>query len=132
MPAGDVFVPFAVELYGGVHASVVDVMLGWAETIAQGLGPDVKAGAVLAVMRQSFSLSLMKARVELYRQCIGDCIEQDAARRRQIARESFLFRAVQRARRRAQVQHSITRPGARPRASEGRFGRLRGAGGASN
>ena len=65
----------------------------------------------------------MKARVHLYRQSIGDCIEAEPARRRQAARESFMYRAVQRAQRRAQVKKATTRPGAR--ASEGRFGRSR-------
>ena len=103
IPTGDVFVPFAVELYGGVHESVVSTLQRWAEIIAQGQGAAVQPATVLGFLRQSFSISLMKARVELYRRCIGNCIEPDAARRRQLARESFVYRAVRRAQRRAQV-----------------------------
>ena len=128
IPAGDVFVPFAVELYGGVHGTVVDTLQRWAQHIAQGLGGEADPATILGLMRQSFSISLMKARVELYRQSIGNCIEADAARRRQIARSSFVYRAVQRAQRRARVKNSTFRPGAgsaSARASEGRFGRRR-------
>ena len=123
IPAGDVFVPFAVELYGGVHNTVVDFLQRCANSISQARGGVVEPKAVLGVLRQSFSIALMKARVQLYRQSIGDCIEAEPARRRQAARESFMYRAVQRAQRRAQVKKATTRPGAR--ASEGRFGRSR-------
>jgi hypothetical protein len=123
IPAGDVFVPFAVELYGGVHGTVVDVMQRWADQIVQSQGAAAKLEVVLGIMRQSFSIALMKARVELYRQCIGNCIEPDAAQRRQAARNSFLYRAVRRAQRLAQVKHNIIRRGAQ--SSQGRFSRSR-------
>jgi hypothetical protein len=124
IPAGDVFVPFAVELYGGVHSTAVDFLQRCADRISQARGGVVEPKAVLGVLRQSFSIALMKARVQLYRQCIGDCIEAEPARRRQVARSSYMYRAVQRAYRRAQVKKiTTTRPGAR--ASEGRFGRNR-------
>jgi hypothetical protein len=125
MPVGDVFVPFAVEIYGGTTRTVVDTLQRWAQIIAEGHGGAVQPAAILGLLRQSFSLALMYARVELYRRCIGNCIESDAAQRRQIARQSYLFRAVQRARRRAQVKHITTRSGARAsgqgRSSSGRL-----------
>ena len=126
IPTGDVFVPCAVELYGGVHGSFVDALQGWADTIAQSQGA-VKPATVLGLLRQSFSISLMEARVELYKRCIGNSIEPDAARRREIARQSYVCRAVRRARRCAQVKGANTRPGVRgssgARTTEGRFGR---------
>lgn len=127
IPTGDVFVPCAVELYGGVHGSFVDALHGWADTIAQSLGAGVKPATVLALLRQSFSISLMEARVELYKRCIDNSIEPNVARRREIARQSYVYRAVRRARRCAQVKAANTRSGDRgsyrARTAEGRFGR---------
>ena len=125
MPAGDVFVPIAVELYGGVHASVVDTLRSWAERLAQ--GGAAKPGVILGLLRQSFSLSLMRARVELYRHCIGHCIEPDAAARRRVARQAYFCTELRRAERRAKVHLTISRPGGGggARTLEGRFGRSR-------
>ena len=86
------FVPVAMEVWGGLHASFVKRLHGWAEQLAeQELGAaanateegqkrvGIVAAQTLEGWRRTLSVGLVKARVKHAWTAISDCVSRDAA-----------------------------------------------------
>ena len=95
IPPGDVFVPLAAEIYGGVDPSVVDFMTSLAKTaIEHSRHGKSTVGQVLHVWRRHMSIALMRARCGTYKFGIEASIDPHAFERRAHFRQSACYRAV--------------------------------------